>query len=576
MRLCSALFALFVLTACSGATEFLGENPSSLKPVTLEPATNGTPVPPVPVIGSYLAGTLFSESGETVARAEIEVPLWSAVVRTDRNGGFTIPVSSSPASDVEVRIRGADSIGEMRLMATVPVEVVDLMNEAVNLGNVASLLSRTVAMVLPNQSSLSQTQTADGVVLSGRLLMHSFPRELDVRKYTHLPFFSGTTDLNSALLQWRKPLGRLGVIRLGFASRPSTLGVWDGRLDEQFIAAGGQVITDFSDCSDSFRSLDAGPLESVESALCAVLLSQSESYFRLAYVGDTFTALSNIILLHGEAPIEKRVYDFSGQPQIYKLHRTPTEDRPLVIVAWGGGGASGRGGALGGAGGYTQLKITSGMLRGDELTVYVGGSGQLGTGLRSGGGGGGASAVLRNGQVVIVAAGGGGAAGEGTAGGGGAGGGIIGAQGGADGCAGGAGGGGAQADGVNGLGGVSNRGYGVGLAGSAGHGGSGGSDGTADLSTAGAGGWGWKNGGISGVSTSDGGGGGGGAGFGGGGGGGAGCHGMGGGGGSSFIDSAFGAGDVLSGQGALPAKRNDADNGGRGAAAFPGRVVITL
>jgi hypothetical protein len=32
----------------------------------------------------------------------------------------------------------------------------------------------------------------------------------------------------------------------------------------------------------------------------------------------------------------------------------------------------------------------------------------------------------------------------------------------------------------------------------------------------------------------------------------------------------------LSGQGALPAKRNDADNGGRGAAAFPGRVVITL
>lgn len=282
------------------------------------------------------------------------------------------------------------------------------------------------------------------------------------------------------------------------------------------------------------------------------------------------------VSLAGSSPAlpapRKSEFNHSGSVQSWTAQRAATAEHPIIIKAWGAGGATVSGGAAGGAGAYAELQVTSGVNAGDTLSVYTAGAGQPGSASRSGGGGGGASAVVKGSTVFVVAGGGGGSHAVAGSGYGGAGGGDTGEKGGPDGCAGGEGGAGALGA-TSGAGGPSNRGYQAGQSGHDGHGGNGGS-GNGGATQAGTGGWGWRNGGNSGAVPGDGGGGGGGAGFAGGGGGGGGCWGMGGGGGSSFANSSFGAGRVVSGAKTEAGNQSDADNAGSGAAGVHGRVVI--
>lgn len=531
------IFALsFNLLGCSGGFGFLGG--------VSKPETVSTPVPPVPVIGSYLTGVLYDSAGVVAANAALEIPDITTGVASDASGRFQLPALGALAQSFEVRISGTRLSGELLLRTHLPEHVAALLRESDSVSQISKLM---VIFVLPERESLIETSEAG--VWRGQLVSHAVPAPDGRTSYSHFPHFDARRNGDVAQVRWSRFAGASGNVRIAISPDAHAVETWNGQNDGKILESGGRVLTDFAQCESSFQSTISGPLNSVDDAFCGLALNGTKQHIRIAVIGENVVCLSAVQSLS-----ERVIFEFTGQVQSFTVSEEPSAARPLVIHAWGGGGASGAGGAAGGGSGYARLAITAGLSIGDTLEVFVGGAGQLGASARSGGGGG---------------------AGEGGGGTGGAGGGLAGLNGGPDLCGGGVGGNGAQANGVNGGGGPSNRGYGAGLSGNEGHGGAGGYDtGAAVIAAgAGAGGWGWRLGGTSGAALVDGGGGG--AGYAGGGGGGAGCHGMGGGGGSSFVDSTFGEGRVSSGTNAQPGNADDPDNAGRGTANTSGRVVIS-
>ncbi len=98
---------------------------------------------------------------------------------------------------------------------------------------------------------------------------------------------------------------------------------------------------------------------------------------------------------------------------------TVEQDATVRITAAGGdGGGSFGNGRPGGAG--ANMVADFALSAGDQLSIFVGNSGEIGqVDSRAGGGGGGGSAVVRNGSSVLIAAGAGGGGGRGLPGGGG-------------------------------------------------------------------------------------------------------------------------------------------------------------
>jgi len=329
--LCLGTQVTAMFLGCTGVpvkyTEHRSSSNSLSAAAQATPSSHVTrPVPPVPVLGSYLAGVFFEKDGTPVAKARLTVGRSNFETETSANGEFAIPVTQIVSRKVELEIQ--QPLNTIRAELELPEEFVKPVNQArIDAGvtplegeehltrsgkkldeqSSAPVINRKLGVQLPENrltpEAFANKQTRQLLIVSS--LPDSVIDQAQNRRASFWTVVDNESTNEALRFSWGPTPSGAAVVRIVFSQSRIQLSEWNGlsatipALNQ--TSTGTYVLSSSSACTDpDFKPPIEGSLTTLSSGRCGVLRSQlpfaqaDEYYVRLAAESDTDVRLSPV------------------------------------------------------------------------------------------------------------------------------------------------------------------------------------------------------------------------------------------------------------------------------------------